>query len=618
MRTFFGTPLADPRRRRRGSPALDPGPRLRLRLPFRGRAPRGEEGFLLVEVMISALLAALIVAATFNGLDVTNRLTADQRRHSEAVLLAAQSQEQLRSDSATVLDVLETSPHIYAKEVNKTTFKITQEAKPLNANGQLASCDADEKTGTIGANIEIVSSVTWSALSKAGRPAVKATAIITPPVGSALEVDVTGGGSPPAEISGVTAIAKYLPVESGVYNTVEGTTGEKGCVVLTGLAATSATLEIAQKLNYVTVGGLLKWGPKEVTIAPNITTHEEVRYAEGGRLKAKFTYKGATTFEGKTVTGDTFTVFNSGMKESPEFEVGSTAFKYEGGGEEHYTPVTGTYAAEASTPTGAKYSTGDLFPLEGWSASAGDCHANATASTEAPSANATVVSGESKTVEVPTSYVNLTVYSGTQSSHGSVESTIYPVLIADTACEGSPTPNNAAATDFNHAQTTSATGHLEAPFQPFGKASLCVYNGTAKKTYRVSYTNSKAEGSSPNVYIGELSEAEKVAKRKAEEEAAKKARETTEAEAKKARETSEEAERTKWKKEETEKIINKAKREELEKKQGETRKTKETEEANTKKTKEKEEKELREKREKEEAEEAAKKEVTVASGQASC
>ena len=48
--------------------------------PAAGGRPRGEDGFLLVEVMMSALLVGLIVVATFNGLDVATRLSADQRR----------------------------------------------------------------------------------------------------------------------------------------------------------------------------------------------------------------------------------------------------------------------------------------------------------------------------------------------------------------------------------------------------------------------------------------------------------------------------------------------------------------------------------------------------------
>ena len=45
---------------------------------------------------MSALLVALIVTATFNGLDVATKVTSEQRHRNQAALLAAQS----RSSSA--------------------------------------------------------------------------------------------------------------------------------------------------------------------------------------------------------------------------------------------------------------------------------------------------------------------------------------------------------------------------------------------------------------------------------------------------------------------------------------------------------------------------------------
>ncbi len=141
-------------------------------------------------------------------------------------------------------------------------------------------------------------------------------------------------------------------------------------------------------------------------------------------------------------------------------------------------------------------------------------------------------------------------------------------------------------------QATSAAGHLENPFQPFGKAGLCVYNKTAKRSYRVTYTNSTVAGSSAKVYIGEQSVAEKEAKRKEEEAAAKaehKAEEKTASE--------------KWKTEEKSKKLSPSRA---------------TKEAELRSKFEKEEENWRNEHIKVEEVELSKKEVTVASGQASC
>ncbi|HEV3284525.1 MAG TPA: hypothetical protein VG010_09985, partial [Solirubrobacteraceae bacterium] len=68
---------------------------------------------MLIEVIVSTLMIALIVVATLTGFDVFNRATAEERRHAEATLLAAQSQEYLRSDPGSALLSLETVAHVY-------------------------------------------------------------------------------------------------------------------------------------------------------------------------------------------------------------------------------------------------------------------------------------------------------------------------------------------------------------------------------------------------------------------------------------------------------------------------------------------------------------------------
>jgi len=549
---------------------------------------------MLMEVVISALLVGLIVVATLTGFDVVNRVTADQRRHNEASLLAAQSQEQLRSDPATTLDALESNPHVFTRTVGGTVFTITQTSKPVNSSGTATGCNATETKSKTSTNILITSTVTWPTLTAAKRPAVVQSSLITPPTGSALEVDVTNGAAPPTPVSGITAYAKYIPAEGGGQTTVEGTTGSEGCVVFSALPTTLATVEIAEKPGYVTTSGALKYPTKEWTIAPNITVHDPVTYAPGGRITAEFTYKGATVWEGHEVKSDTFVAYNSTLP-APSYQVGSTTFEYEAGGEERYTALTSKFGAVASTAAGVRYPAGDLFPFPGaWAVYAGDCTKNKTGAEAV--AEGKVEAATTTVLKVPMSYVALNVYAGTQASPGALESTSYPVKITNPECEPPVVPNNALAASTAHLQVTSTTGHLEYPFQPFGKAALCVYSKTTKRTYRVSYTNTTAAGSSAKVYIGEPSVTEKEETRKTEEATAKATRETEEKTA-----------RTNWENEEKAKKITNTQRKEKEATQTTARKTAEAAEVT-----------LRNERVSKEAEEVSKKEVTVASGQASC
>ena len=535
---------------------------------------------MLIEVLVSALLVALIVTATFSGFDVANRLSADERNHNVAAVLAAQSQEQLRTDDATTLDALESKSHSYVREIplkstenpnGGTHYTITQEAHPLSASGESTGCNATEPAAASGANIQITTTVTWPQLLATKRPAVKQSSIITPPTGSSLEVDVTNGGLPPAGVSGVTAIARFTPVEAGTPTTAEGTTGAAGCVVLTGIAATAATVEIVEKANYVTPNGALKWPTKEVTIAPNLTTHYEVTYYEAGRIQAEYTWKGAKA------TGDTFAVFNSSIPETPQYEVGSVekGLEYAVGGEEPYKAITtGKYGETAMTAAGLKYPKGDLFPFPGaWSVNAGDCHKNGSASKEAL-AEGTVLPGKTTVVKVPLSTLSLNVFNGIQNKPESLSSSTYEATITDTECEAEASPNNSTGKDVKHIQNTSSTGHLSFPFQPFGKAKLCILNKAAEKTYELSYSLATAEGLTRNIYIGEPSETERSNTRKTAE--------NTEKTTKTNRENAEAAERANWKKEEEKGIIKKPAREAKEATQTAERKVKETNEKNTK------------------------------------
>ena len=485
---------------------------------------QAESGFMLIEVIVSALLVALIVVATLNGFDGASKGAADERWQSEAELLAAQSQEQLRTDSADALDALESNPHVYTQEVNGTKFTITQEAKAVNAKSTGTGCSGSEASKENGANIEISSSVTWPVLAAAKRPAVKDVSIITPPTGSALEIDVTNGGLTP--VSGVTAIATFLPSSGGGYQRAEGTTGAAGCIDLTGIDATSATVEIPEVPGYVTTAGKLKYPTQEVSIAPNITTPDHVTYAKGGRITAQFEWKGSTKpeWEGKThtVKGDTFVVANNQIPSGEtDWEVGSTSFEYESGGEEQYKALTGSYAETATTAAAAKYTYGNLFPFEQpWTVYAGDCPANKVGTEAEATGGATVKQGEATVIKVPMSRTELTIYTGSSSSsRGSTEGEhLGPVKITNTGCKNYETPLNATGLAWVHEQSqTSTEGHLENPFQPFGAYTLCMVDKGLKKTYTISGTNSTAEGTKPEIFLGQRTEAEWATLRSEEE-----------------------------------------------------------------------------------------------------
>lgn len=488
--------------------------------------------------MVSALILGLISVATFTGLQAVNATNANQRFHNEAALLAAQSQESLRSDPIGSIEKLVSSPNVYTPKVDGTAYTVTQSAHELNGSGLSTSCTATEHTTNTAPNFEVITSVTWHGL-EGGHP-LKESSIVTPPTGSSVEVDVDNAPTPTAGVSGVTAAVTYTAEESGSTVKLEGTTGTAGCVLFTGIRATSAIVEVQQKTNFVTPSGALKVTPasSEVSIAPGLTTHYAVTYNEGGAITAKFTYNGQPEHNGKTVTGDTFVVSNTEMELSPELEVGSTLFEpFETGGEEHYTAKTSSYQPTGTTAKGSKYSRGDLFPFPSnkWSVYPGDCAANnpltVTSKVVAPG-EGIVTPGATTTISAPTSYVNLEVYKGTEKNPSTLASAIYKVKITNLSCSTAtptlPLPDNAAAVSYVHTQNTTTGGVLEAPFQPFGKFELCLQAVTNTRKDKISYLNNTVAGSAFKIYPEEPTTAEKTATRETEEAPAKEKRETEE------------------------------------------------------------------------------------------
>jgi Tfp pilus assembly protein PilV len=471
-----------------------------------------DRGDTLLEVMISALLVGLIVVATLNGFDVSNRVSQDERAHNEAAVLAAQSQEQLRSDPATALDTLESTPHSYTQTVGGTKYTITQSAKFVNGNEGTVGC-TDTKSEE-GKYVAVTSSVTWARLEAAKRPAVTQSSIITPPDGSGLEVDVNNGATPAVGVPGVTVFS----------GGVETTTSEAGCVIYGGIPATTANIE-AYKLGYVTQSGEHKVIVKEVSIAPNVTTHKEINLAQGGSIKAAFQYNKKANYTNgsvvETVKGDTFVASNTEMEVAPEYEVGSTKFNFDA--EAEYEPLTGTTTgtkAEGYAPTAETaiespyYPTGDLFPFTSdWTVYAGDCSLNNPTKYGGKPGSPIVTAGKSVTADVPMSYVKLNVYQGESGS--AEETTQHEIKITNVSCTTQTpqqTPDDAMeanyASHYEHRQNTNTEGHLEVPFQPFGKFELCLaYNNIATKAYRTyttSYENTTEKGSEPeSLYVGD-------------------------------------------------------------------------------------------------------------------
>jgi type II secretory pathway pseudopilin PulG len=456
--------------------------------------PGSEAGDTLIEVIVSALLTGLIAVSVLTGLNESTKVSQDERAHNQASVLAAQSQEQLRSDPGSTLNALAAAPHEYTQTVGGTIYKITQSATFVNGTGGSGGCSSSSSTTETSKNIEITSSVDWHALEAVKRAPVTQSSVITPPDGSGLEVDVTNLGSPEEGVSGVSVFA----------DGAQTTTGSKGCVIYTGIPATTASVE-ASRPEYVLPSGGHKYIAKEVSIAPNVITHTHVYLGHGGRITAEFTTNHGST----SVEGDTFVAYNSAMGVTPEFEVGSVeygTFNSEGKYETQPGTVTGStmkgYSTKATTAVSSSYyPSGDLFPFtSSWTVYAGDCTENNPKKNNIEPGSPIVLAGGNISVSVPTSHVTLNLYKKLTTEP---ETTKQEVKITNLSCtKASPeqVADNAVKPHYEHYQLTSTTGHLEVPYQPFGEFEICLaYNNTSTtpnthSIYTTTYTNTTEAG----------------------------------------------------------------------------------------------------------------------------
>jgi Tfp pilus assembly protein PilV len=399
---------------------------------------RSQAGFALIEVIISALLVALIVVATLNGFDVTSRATAGERSRAQADALAQQAEDRLRSKPVSELETYEAKPLVETVTQNGTTYTITSKAVYYLDSTATASCNSS--ASSVG-YYYTTSTVTWPSLG--ARKPVTETGVISPPPGSALIVQVTNAASEGVAGMNVTATGP-LPVET--KHTLA--TAANGCAILTLLPG-------EYKVNVERVGYVdQNWyensekdpsSVHSVYLVAETAVKEPYRFDVAGTLEVEF--GGSAPAE-----GDTFVAFNSLMT-PPSFRAipsPSTIGKYE--------KVIKSPATVFPFTAEAKYAV-----------YAGTCEADnpKTVNPENKLEEVTVPPGGTAKVKVTQPPINIRVWSGkSKASPGKlIENAI--VTLKDERCEG-----------LKHESKTNKNGGLSRPGAPFASEySLCVTGG---------------------------------------------------------------------------------------------------------------------------------------------
>ena len=406
--------------------------------------PASDAGDTLIEVIVSALLVALIVVGTFSGLDSTNKATALQRSRSQADALAQQNEEQLRSESIKKLDELESHPETKTVTEGKTVYTVETSATYYPDASATSSCTSSSAEAGY---LRTTSKVTWNALLNAkgelvGKP-VEESSAISPPAGSALIVQVQESG---------TALPGALVAAQGpspATTSYELETSSKGCAILALPRGGEYNIYVS-KSGYVDPNGYPNTHEdlsttRSVYLPAETTAKEGYNIGKAGKLAVSF-HTGATTSE-----GDSFVAFNTLMTSYRKFT----------------TEPVGTYQSPVESPT-----PNSIFPFtNNYTVYAGTCEADLPPSsviTENESHFLTTVPrGETRSIETIQPPVNIIVKSGKSASE--------PGAVVTTAT-GSTTDGCSTMRSF----TSTPGGALPHPGLPFGKYSMCVGNGGRK------------------------------------------------------------------------------------------------------------------------------------------
>lgn len=409
-----------------------------------------EAGVTLIEVVISALLVAVIVVGTLSGFDTATRATAKERQRNQATLLAGQDEERLHGMNVTELGrygtksyALNESGAEFKTGEKGTRYTVESKAQFVSAAKEEFAC---EVSGGSADYIQTTSKVSWASLTKQNNEpeAVTQSSLIPVPTSTSLLVNVRNQAN--GNVQGATV--KVVGEASGT--TYEQTTPESGCVIFGALPDKKVKIT-ATKAGWINEKLESEPAATEAQLSTTSLVTKTFAIANPGSLLVEFQAAGG----GASVQGDTVYVAHTG---APEKQIGTA----------------GSYSSTIAVPTLWPYQTAGTPPGSSpYTVYAGCKETNpATISkgevaTPAPQ----VEPGAATTVKVELPAVNLKLYEGSSSSSpGSPDSAAEAKL---TFCGSSRTMKTTA-------------GALERPYQPYVKLTLCLTQVIGGQRYKYS------------------------------------------------------------------------------------------------------------------------------------
>ncbi len=266
----------------------------------------GETGDTMLEVVVAALLVALIAAGVLTGFGQVGSLSGGQRQRAQATALAQADEARLRGLS--VVQLTGTAGNATSStSLDGTTYTVTSSTRYITGGGN-PTCSAGQ-TGNSADEIATTSSVTWPNMGN--RPPVQVHSVVTPPVGGAVVVSATtgtAGATGPTGLAGMTA-----SLTGGPTPTTPLVTDGFGCAIFPGLATGTYTLALTPPTGYITPDGVTGISSQSVAVSPTQTQYVTApAMAQPGSIAATFSTALSTGATGTTTSGsDQINIWNT-------------------------------------------------------------------------------------------------------------------------------------------------------------------------------------------------------------------------------------------------------------------------------------------------------------------
>jgi type II secretory pathway pseudopilin PulG len=270
--------------------------------PWRQEISPAEEGFALIEVLVSAAVVVLVSAGTFGLLQAMTRASAEQRHGSQAFAVAQEDQARLRSMQLVALSNLSESREI---KLAGTTFTVRSTGVFINNKTAALSCDGENISADYA---QVTSVVTWPGAASSERAVLRS--LVSPTINSinsqngTLTVQVTNEKKEPKA---------GIDLKAGVYS---AETDANGCATFPDLPSGTVTLKsYGEDRNLVTPNSVYV---QETTagVGAGAAKVAKLTYDSPGTVPVKFKYRVGSKAEYKPAFVDSVVAFHSVMKEA--------------------------------------------------------------------------------------------------------------------------------------------------------------------------------------------------------------------------------------------------------------------------------------------------------------